>query len=139
MTAKGQSQKSSAASANAEKQLWASVINQALEDAVTYRSERTNTDIDTARRWLTAPSQDFDFVCGLAGLEPWQVRAHALSEINKSNANPRKIGKARGGQRAADRGVVRDFDQTAGDQFPRAAREIAKIDFSRNRKLTPCP
>lgn len=120
MTAKGQGQKSAGAT-NAEKQLWSSVINQALEDAVTPRTERSTNDIDTARRWLTTPSKDFDFVCECAGLEPWQVRAHAQSEIEKANTNPRKLRQRVGGRR----GVGPNFAQTAGDQFPRAAQEIA--------------
>jgi hypothetical protein len=123
MTVKGQSQRLTGSN-NAEKQLWASVINQALEDAVTPRTERSTNDIDTARRWLTTPNQDFDFVCGLAGLEPWQVRAHAQSEIEKANANPRNPRRRVGGCMKAP-GVGPNFAQTQGDQFPRTAREIA--------------
>jgi hypothetical protein len=121
MTVKGQSQKSSSAADNAEKQLWASVITQALADAVVPRTERSTHEIDRARRWLTVPNKDFDLVCELAGLEPWQVRAYAESEIAKANTTPRKLRQRHGGRP----GVGPNFAQTEGDQFPPTAREIA--------------
>lgn len=75
---------------NPTQQLWVSVINQAIEDAIggvtalNYPKERERAK-SQARAWLTTPSHDFNEVCALAGLEPDQVRAYAVKRITQAD------------------------------------------------------
>lgn len=75
--------------------LWSAVILQAIDDATMTVADpkpgasagrlselRNKTKArDDARRWLLEPNRDFDAVCGLAGLEPVQVRAYAVARL----------------------------------------------------------
>jgi len=120
---------------NGAHSLWNSVIAQAIDDATHW----INTDFAShkilhlnrsrARKWLT-PSDDFDTVCNLAGLEPHRVRAYAEREIAKANANPPK--------RKRTPGVVANFPSIEGDRPTPTAQKIEEIDFSQNTELTPC-
>jgi hypothetical protein len=65
--------------------LWCGVITQAINDACSRASSViSDLEIETARRWLTTPSRDFNEVCALAGLEPDYVRRLASAEIAKA-------------------------------------------------------
>ncbi|MER2263886.1 hypothetical protein [Methylobacterium oxalidis] len=63
-----------------ELHLWRAVVQQALADATTHTYSHRRARAE-ARRWLTTPSEDFNDVCLLAGLEPSQVRDHAKKLI----------------------------------------------------------
>lgn len=68
---------------NNGKQLWNAVIEQAITDATAPLSTRCDVRMDQlrTREWLTKPSQDFEDVCALAGIEPDRVRATAAQLI----------------------------------------------------------
>lgn len=82
-----QRQREAQPSADARVYLWRSVISQAFLDATEtlspsaakLRSVRLNRL--RCREWFTLPNRDFEEVCGLAGLEPSRVRAHAIPRI----------------------------------------------------------
>lgn len=64
---------------DADCQLWAAVIVNAIEDArgtVTGVGNATSrhAEMRHARNWLTRPNRDFNTVCHLAGLDPVAVR-----------------------------------------------------------------
>jgi hypothetical protein len=54
--------------------LWTSVVQQSLIDAT---SPTPSRERDEARRWWSEPSWDFNFVCDLAGLDPFAARLKA--------------------------------------------------------------
>src|SRR5687768_989267 len=70
-----------------ERQLWAAVIQQQLEDATSVHvsgarnPEHGDEMRAEARAWLTKPNPDFDEAVYLAGLEPHQVRKAAIEKI----------------------------------------------------------
>jgi hypothetical protein len=74
----------------ADKRLWSAVILQALDDATmpAWAQEPNSRKLSRtqAREWLTKPNRDFDFVCGAAGVEPWQIRAKAAQLIQDADA-----------------------------------------------------
>lgn len=75
---------------NAERQLWTSVIRQALEDATggteaSSKPNERNRIKAEARAWFRTPSRDFNEACALAGLEPDRVRAFALDKIDEAD------------------------------------------------------
>lgn len=79
---------------NAERQLWASVIRQALEDAIggteaSSKPNERNRIKAEARAWFRTPSRDFNEACALAGLEPDRVRAFALNKIEEADKTDR--------------------------------------------------
>lgn len=76
---------------NVHEKLWRTVIAQALGDAKGAVSDLTTPQLRTsamasAREWFTDAGPDFRAACEFAGLEPWQVRAHALAEIARADA-----------------------------------------------------
>lgn len=81
-----------------ERQLWAAVIMQQIEDATSIfvpgsRNQRESDLLcSEAREWLTIPNDDFDDACFLAGLEPEWVRKGAIQKIEefdrKHDASP---------------------------------------------------
>lgn len=77
---------------NSRRDLWRAVIQQAFSDAATFPSSKkawaasVDADRETAREWLTTPSDDFDEVCALADWEPSQVRKEALAYIAEADA-----------------------------------------------------
>lgn len=71
-----------------EANLWCSVINQAIEDAISPSKRDISIQYrDDARRWLTKPSRQFRYVCDLAGFNSDQVRAKAIAAIAEADAN----------------------------------------------------
>jgi len=70
--------------------LWRAVIQQALTDAVVPLSRVTAIRLEQmrAREWFIQPNRDFEEVCGLAGLEPDQVRDRARKAIDAAEATP---------------------------------------------------
>jgi hypothetical protein len=69
--------------ADPEKQLFCAVILQAVEDATCPLgpNRRRNTDITSARDWLTKPNRDFASVCRMAGYEPSRVRGQIIKRL----------------------------------------------------------
>jgi hypothetical protein len=66
------------------RRLWCAVILQALDDAVSQGQDTESRE--SARKWLTNPSKDFDRACHLAGLEPCRVRTSAKAKIADADA-----------------------------------------------------
>jgi hypothetical protein len=70
-----------------ERQLWAAVIMQALDDAtgvVVNADGRSKEGIRRrARDWFIKGGRDFKEVCALAGMEPDWIRANALKRIEE--------------------------------------------------------
>jgi hypothetical protein len=123
---------------NGTQHLWHSVLLQALDDATRFTDQsRASVRMDgmRAREWLTEPSEDFDEVCTLAGLEPSRVREYAKAEIAKVIANPPPPRKRYGWSP----GEVPNFQDGSRDRWTPAAQESAKTDFSQNRESTLCP
>lgn len=77
---------------NSRRDLWRAVIQQAFRDAATFTSSTKawaatiHADRESAREWLTTPSDDLDDVCSLADWEPSQVRKEALAFIAQADA-----------------------------------------------------
>jgi hypothetical protein len=123
--------------------LWNSVILQAIDDATHWISvernsyDRLNADRERAREWLTTPSDDFDTVCNLAGLEPSRVRIYAAALIGKAVANPPKSRRCKN-VKGSKPGEGENFTEGQRDRLTPVTREIAKIDFSQNRDSAPC-
>jgi hypothetical protein len=76
--------------------MWKSVIALAASDATksiknrpTYTSW-TDNDIDRARNWFTAPSQDFALVCHLAGYNHLYIKGKMERVIRKLKENERR-------------------------------------------------
>ncbi|MBR0764140.1 hypothetical protein [Bradyrhizobium japonicum] len=73
-----------------DKSLWRAVIQQAITDAAQPLSTKRRSDrLDQMRTrdWLTEPNSDFEDVCGLAELDPFKVRKHALQLIAEAAKN----------------------------------------------------
>lgn len=68
---------------NPHRLLWASVILQAMRDALLDRPGKLYNShtlrAREAREWITEPNEDFAYVCGLAGADPREVRRAFLS------------------------------------------------------------
>lgn len=68
--------------ARGEQALWTAVITQALMDAASQSAKRdARKDKTRARDWLATPTDDFQDVCDLAGLDPSYVATRAERAI----------------------------------------------------------
>lgn len=69
------------------KHLWCAVIDTALIDAALPlgNDRKIRREREDARNWLTVRNRDFIYVCGLAGIEPDNVRNAALKIIAKAS------------------------------------------------------
>lgn len=68
--------------ARGEQALWTAVITQALMDAASQSAKRdARKDKTRARDWLATPTDDFQDVCDLAGLDPSYVSTRAERAI----------------------------------------------------------
>lgn len=73
---------SSKSYARGEQALWTAVITQALMDAASRSAKQeARKDKTRARDWLASPTDDFNDVCDLAGLDPSYVYTRAERAI----------------------------------------------------------
>lgn len=113
-----------------QQRLWLCVVRQAIEDATrsaNHQRLHIRMEVLRAREWLTQPSEDFETVCSLSGIEPDQVRAFAINEIAKADAKERRRP-----------GVGQNFSKELGTGGGRNAQDRAEIEFSQNAELQPC-
>ena len=67
-----------------ETKLWRAVINTALEDVMITNQNRTESVLKgAAHDWFTSNSDDFEFVCLNADLDPKYVRKRYLDAMEK--------------------------------------------------------
>lgn len=76
-----------------EKQLWAAVILQALEDATAAKTSANAYDRRTARDWFNKAGPDFREVCSLAGMDHDAVRSAALQKFKEFDEHGKKRGR----------------------------------------------
>jgi lambda repressor-like predicted transcriptional regulator len=77
-----------------DKQLWAAVILQALEDATSAVSMATPLDRRSARNWFIRGGKDFREVCSLAEMDHEAIRKAALQKIEEVDAQAALDGEA---------------------------------------------
>jgi hypothetical protein len=67
-----------------ETKLWRAVINTALEDVMITNQNRTESVLKgAAHDWFTSNSEDFEYVCLNADLDPKYVKKRYLDAIEK--------------------------------------------------------
>jgi len=70
--------------ADCETRLWRAVINTALEDVMITNQNRTEAVLKgTAHDWFVSDSEDFEYVCLNADLDPKYVRKRYLDAMEK--------------------------------------------------------
>ncbi|CAJ0861976.1 hypothetical protein AMST5_01446 [freshwater sediment metagenome] len=76
-----------------DKQLWAAVILQALEDATATISMADAHERRAAREWFKDAGKDFHEVCALAGMDHDAVRTAALQKIEEFDQHGKQRGR----------------------------------------------
>lgn len=131
-----------------EDALWRNVILQAIGDATLslpagfYASRQMAKVRKQAREWVAQQGEDFHAVCSLAGLESSRVHTFAMEKIKASiQQENAKIAErlAENFLKGSTPGVVENFADGSRDRLTQSPQDSAKIDFSQNGNLTPCP